>query len=39
MSISKTKYKKQNKIIIITINNQAKVIVGAYLSRKKRRVI
>ena len=34
MSISKTKYKKQNEIIII-INNQTKVIVGAYLSRKK----
>ena len=43
MSISKTKHKKQNKIIIIIIiiiiiNNQTKVIVVAYLSRKKGRL-
>ena len=33
-----TKYKKQHKIIIIiiTINNKIKVLVGAYPSRKKK---
>ena len=37
--MSKRKYKKQNKKITQKINNKTKVIVGAYLSRKKRRVI
>ena len=32
--MSKTKYKKQNEVIII-INNKIKDALGAYLSRKK----
>ena len=37
--MSKTKYKKQNKKITQKINNETKVVVGAYLSRKKRQVM
>ena len=33
--MSKTKYKKQNEIIIIIISNKIKDALGAYLSRKK----
>ena len=35
MQISKTRYRKQNKQIIMIKNSKAKGIVGAYISRNK----
>ena len=43
MQISKARYKKQNKIIIIIIiiiiKNKTKIVAGAYIPRKKMRVV
>ena len=42
MQISKARYKKQNKIIIIIIiiiKNETKIVAGAYIPRKKMRVV